>query len=134
MGILVFRTTCGSVGHPGSSWGRSSLASDCLGVRSEGRERQLAWILQGKHPSRKGCRVGVAGQLSDDSRAFLASKLGLESVPELCPDSAVERVGVDLVRGLALFGFSSRAQAEELGQRVLDRRKREEADLSDEGL
>ena len=133
MGTLVFCTTCGTVGHPGSSWGRSSLASDCSGSRSAGRERQLAWILLGKHPSRKGGRVGAATSLSDASRTFLASKLGLEDVPALGPGPAVERVGVDLVRGLAFFGFSSRAQAEELGQRVLDRREREEADSSDEG-
>ena len=108
--------------------------SGCLGSRTPGRVRQLVWILQGKDPSRKECRVGAARSLSDDSRTFLASKLGLGGVPELEPDPAVERIGVDLIRGLALFGFSSRAQAERLGQRVLDRRKREEADLSDDGF
>ena len=100
--------------------------SNCLEVRTEGRERQLAWILRGKHPSRKNGRVGAAAALSDASREFLAAKLGLDGAPPLGPPpSTVHGCGVDLVRGLALFGFPSRAEAESLGQRVLDRRKRE---------
>jgi len=55
-------------------------------------------------------------------------------VSELGPDPAVERIGVDLIRGLALFGFFSRAWAEGLGQRVLDRRRRVGADPSDDGF
>eukprot|EP00959_Pyramimonas_sp_CCMP1952_P385253 8074043-Pyramimonas_sp.AAC.1 len=33
----------------------------------------------------------------------------LGGVSELGPDPAVDRIGVDLIRGLAFFGFSSRA-------------------------
>ena len=131
LGTLVFCTTCGSIGHPGSSWGRSALASDCLGSRSAGRERQLNWILRGKHPSRRDGRVGSASALSDASRDFMASKLGLDEVPPLDP-APCSVSGVDLVRGLALFGFSSRASAEELGRRVLDRRKCVPDELEDE--
>ena len=100
--------------------------SNCLEARSEGRERQLAWILRGQHPSRKNGRVGAAAALSDASREFLAAKLGLDVAPPLGPPpGTVPGCGVDLVRGLGLFGFSSRAEAESLGLRVLVRRKRE---------
>jgi len=70
--------------------------------------------------------VGAAAALSDASREFLAANLGLDSAPPLGPPpSTVHGCGVDLVRGLALFEFPSRAEAESLGLTVPDRRKRE---------
>jgi len=77
---LICCTTCGTVGHPGARWGRSALASDYPGARTSGRERQLAWISRGKHPSRRDGLVGSAAPLSDSNREFMATKLGLLEV------------------------------------------------------
>lgn len=134
-GSIALCTTCGSVCAVGGHGGKTALASDCLGYRSPGRERQLAWILQGRHPGKKGFVVSRATVLSDYARAHLSGKMGLDDPPALVPprgslaasSSGGGRggTGVDLVRGLALFGFSSRAEAESLGARARERRRRE---------
>eukprot|EP00959_Pyramimonas_sp_CCMP1952_P110361 2308768-Pyramimonas_sp.AAC.1 len=54
LGPVVFCTTCGSIGRPGTAWGRSALVSDCLGSRPPGRERQLVRILQRQAPVPQG--------------------------------------------------------------------------------
>ena len=55
--------------------------------------------------------------------------MGLDASPSLVPPGELAAcadgggLGVDLVRGLALFGFPSRAEAEALGARALERRR-----------
>ena len=134
-GSLAFCTTCGSICAIGGHGGKSALFSDCLGHRSPGRERQLAWILQGRHPSKKGCAVSRATVLSDTAREYLSGKMGLVDPPPRVPPVSRGSLaassggggrggtGVDLQRGLALFGFSSREEAESLGARARERRR-----------
>lgn len=128
-GSIALCTSCGGIANVGGHWGRSSLASDCPGARSSGRERQLACILRGAHPSKKGFRVGTATPLSQHAQEFSRPKMGLDDSSSLVPpgDLAVgvsrSVMGVDLVRGLALFGFPSRAAAEALGARAFERRR-----------
>ena len=100
-------------------------------MRSLGHDRQLSWILRGDHPSRKGFRVDRPTVISEASRAWLAPKMGLEQQPALARPpaeglrpTAPIGMGVDLARGLALFGFPDRATAEALGARAVERRNR----------
>ena len=66
-GSIALCSSCGAVCQIGGHWGRSALASDCLHACSSGRDRQLARILRGDHPSRKGFRVDRPTVISEAS-------------------------------------------------------------------